>query len=187
MTISEEIEALRRHLDELARDTDHDLTEQYELKRPPIPPGFYWKLRWLAGYILRSIRIWRPDVWPVALKPSGAKANAKPLVIWAVGVDRDRLREACERFSGLRGALPEFAPVLVTDVADFAFFSRLGWLVEFVPRLVGEGELYEERKARFLARLYCEAPALPISAALRSDDGEAILGYVERALRRSPA
>jgi hypothetical protein len=88
------------------------------------------------------------------------------LLIWAVGTDRDTLREACGGFSKLHDSLPGFAPVLVTDVADFAFFSRLGWLVEYLPRLAGEGGPYEERKARFLARLYRGAPTLPVDAGL---------------------
>jgi hypothetical protein len=56
----------------------------------------------------------------------------------------------------------------VTDVADFAFFSRLGWLVEYLPELSGQGEPYDERKARLLARLYRGAPAVPVRAGLES-------------------
>ena len=172
MSLEEEIEALRRHLDQLACDPDDELIERYELKRPPMPPGLYWRLRWLAGWVLRWLKpiwIWRPDPWPVSLKQAAANAKAKPLLIWAVGAHRDMLRDACGGFSCLGHALPEFAPVLITDVADFALFSRLGWLVEYLPRLAGEGEPYEERKVRFLARLYHGAPALPLSAGLEMD------------------
>jgi hypothetical protein len=167
----QEIEALQRYLDDLARDTDEDLIGRYELQRPPVPPGLYWRLRWLAGWTLRwleSTGIWRPAPWPVSLRQGRAKPRAKPLLIWAVGTDRDKLRKACDGFSRLRDSLPGFAPVLVTDVADFAFFSRLGWLVEYVPRMVGEGEAYDERKMRFLARLYRGAPALPVSVCLET-------------------
>jgi hypothetical protein len=46
-----------------------------------------------------------------------------------------------------------YAPVLITDVAEFAFFSRLGWLVEYVPKLSAPAEAYAARKLRYLARL----------------------------------
>ena len=42
----------------------------------------------LAGRALRwlqSMGIWRPNSWPVGLKQSHANAEAKPLLIWAVG------------------------------------------------------------------------------------------------------
>jgi hypothetical protein len=166
MGIRDEIDALREHLEDLASGSDVALA-RYELIHPPRPPGLYWQLRWLAGRFLRWMEakgIKPANRWPVGLKHRG-DARDKPLLIWAVGEDPDKLRAACRRFSEL---LPErcgFAPVLVTDVADFAFFSRLGWLVEYVPKLSGEGLSYEERKTRFLARLYRGAPALPASAA----------------------
>ena len=190
MSLEQEIEALRRHLDQLASDTDDDLTERYELTRPPVPPGLYWKLRWLAGRVLRPLKAmwtWRSDAWPVGLRQ--ADARARPLLIWAVGADRNTLRKACDGLSRLQSSLPGFAPVLVTDVVDFAFFSRLGWLVEYLPQLAGDGEPYDERKMRFLARLYQGAPALPVSAGLdvdcRADD---IQRWIARTTnKRAPA
>ena len=167
MTLKEESEALQRRLLDLASTTDDELLARYELKRPPIPPGIYWRMRWLAGYMLRwleSMRLWRPDPWPVSLKQSHADAKAQPLLIWAIGADRDTLRKACAVISGAQETLPRLAPVLVTDIADFAFFSRLGWLVEFLPALDGQGEPYQERKLKYPARLYEGAPALPVVA-----------------------
>lgn len=172
MSLKDEIDTLRQHLDRLASETDDALHERFELKRPPMPPGLYWRLRWLAGSILRWLEekgLWRRDRWPASLKNPGANAAAKPMLIWALGIDRDTLRAACDGISRLQGSLPGFAPVLITDVADFAFFSRLGWLVEYVPRLSGEGESYDERKAKFLARLYHGAAAVPLSIGLESD------------------
>ena len=169
MGIRDEIEALRKHLDDLAGYSDVDLA-RYELIHPPRPPGLYWQLRWLAGRFLRWLEakgLKYRDRWPVALKHQGS-ARDKPLVIWAIGEDPDRLRTACGRFADMLRERSGFAPVLVTDVADFASFSRLGWLVEYVPPISGEGPPYGERKTRFLAKLYRGAPVLPINAVLEN-------------------
>jgi hypothetical protein len=169
LSLSEEIEALRRHLNDLAHTADDELTMRYALRQSPRPPGLYWQVRWFVGRIVRwleAMRILRPNPWPASLRQAATSVEAKPLLIWAVGTDRDTLRAACGGFARLLESPPGFAPVLITDVADFAFFSRLGWLVEYLPELSGEGEPYRERKARFLARLYCDAPVLPVRAGL---------------------
>ncbi|MEX2123391.1 MAG: hypothetical protein WD795_05830 [Woeseia sp.] len=168
MTAQSDIRLLRDHLDDLARGSIDDLAP-YELQWPPMPPGFYWRVRWLGSWLLRcleSMRLKKIEIWPAGLKQVPDSARAKPLLIWAVGTDRNTLRAACRGFSQLQSSLPGFVPVLVTDVADFAFFSRLGWLVEYVPELQGPGETYTSRKARFLVRLYRDAPALPARAGL---------------------
>jgi hypothetical protein len=173
VSLEEDVEALRRHLEELARAKDDDLTERYFLRWPRRPPGLYWQFRWLVGLTLRcleSMRIWRPDPWPAALRHAHTNHKAKPLLIWAVGVDRDTVRRGCDGLSRQLGSISRFAPVLITDVADFAFFSRLGWLVEYVPQLTGEGEAYEVRKLKFLTRLYRGTPVLPVSAGCQADD-----------------
>jgi hypothetical protein len=160
---------LRERLDDLASQPDESFTKRYVLRRPHLPSGFYWQLRWLAGRVLRGLQAFHilpQDPWPASLRQAATGAGAKPLLIWAVGTDRDTLREACRGFSRLQDSLPGFAPVLVTDVADFAFFSRLGWLVEYLPELAGQGDPYAQGKARLLARLYRGAPALPVLAGL---------------------
>lgn len=168
---AKQIDALQRYLDELARTNDSELTQRYALRWPRRPPGLYWQMRWLVALILRCleyIRVWSPDPWPVVLEQANSRAGARPLLIWAMGTDRDTVRKVCDGVSRLESSLPGVAPVLITDVADFAYFSRLGWLVEYLPRLSGEGEPYEKRKARFLARLYRGAAALPASAILKA-------------------
>ena len=180
MDLREDIQELVQYLDELAGFSDDELT-RYQLLRPPMPPGLYWRARWFAGRILRWLearRLKKPDRWPAALKQNAASARAKPLLIWAVGTERETLRTACRGFAEIPIISSGFAPVLVTDVADFAFFSRLGWLVEYLPTLSGEGQLYEQRKARFLARLYRGAPVLPVSAALETNAPEEIRRYI---------
>lgn len=65
----------------------------------------------------------------------------------------------------MQGSLKNRVPVLVTDVADFSFFSRLGWLVEYVPSLSTAGG-YAARKERYLAWLYRDVPAVPVTVGL---------------------
>jgi hypothetical protein len=167
MPSSAELQALRRQLDELAEQPDDALTRRYTLALPPLPPGVHWRLRRIAARAVRRLQaaLRRPNPWPAALRHAPG-ARATPLLIWAMGADRSSVRAACRRLAEVREALPGFAPVLVTDVADFAVYSRLGWLVEFVPEIAGEGASYRERKMRFLARLYRGAPALPVSAGM---------------------
>lgn len=60
-------------------------------------------------------------------------------------------------------------PVLITDQADFAFYSRLGWLVEYLPHLPGSGESYFDRKLAYLAWRYQNVPVIDFSAELVFD------------------
>ena len=169
MILSNEIEALQRQLDQLAECSDDEIQARYAMRQPQRPTGFYWQSRWLAGRVLRWLQskgILRTDPWPASLKHAATSRHAKPLLIWAVSANPDTLREACRGVSGLLDVIPGFAPVLVTDVADFAFYSRLGWLVEYLPPVAGEGKPFETRKAMLIARLYRGAPALPVAAGL---------------------
>ena len=170
-SLKEETASLRRRLGELASQPDEELAERYVIKGLPRPPGLYWRLRGLAGYIIRrliALTPWRTVRWPVSLKQLPLDPKAKPVLIWAIGSDSDTVREACGDLSARWDALRGYAPVLVTDVADFTYYSRLGWLVEYLPVLKGEGEPYEERKLKYLARLYRGAPVLPVRAGLEA-------------------
>ena len=179
--LKEEIEALQQHLGELASHPDDEFTARYLIKRRLKSVGLYWQLRGMVGSVLRWLEArspWRRNPWPVSLKQLALNPNAKPLIIWALGANRDTLREACSGLSKQWDSMPGFAPVLITDIADFAFYSRLGWLVEYLPRLAGQGEPYEERKLKYLARLYLGAPVLPLSAGLNADWVEALRRWV---------
>lgn len=170
MNVHDEIEGLRRELDAEARKADRRLGSRYALWHPPGGRrSAYLRLRKALGRLLRRLGL-RParaaEPWRPALRHAEYGDDARPLVIWALGANRERLREACRGFEQLLHALPGYAPVLVTDVADFAFFSRLGWLVEYVPALSAPAGGYAERKRRYLAWRYRDAPALPLSAGL---------------------
>lgn len=174
MSLHAEIEALRRHQGELAGRAETGLARRYALR--PLPgerPSLYRRLRRAIGRILRrlGLRAAPPlEPWLPGLKHVEGSEAARPFLIWGLGADRETLRAACPGFQTLRTSLPGWAPVLVTDVADFAFFSRLGWLVEYVPALSDPAGGYAGRKLRYLAWRYRDAPALPVSAGL-SDDG----------------
>lgn len=167
MTLSAEVEALRRELSHLAREADTELTKRYALRNPPPRQlTLYRRTRMLVGRLLRRMGF-LIEPWVPGLKHFDTGAG-KPYLIWALGTDRDTLRAACRGFVALQPALPGWVPVLVTDVADFAFFSRLGWLVEYVPQLSAPAGGYASRKKRYLAWRYRDVPAVPVSAGLKN-------------------
>jgi hypothetical protein len=172
MDLGDQIERLKREMEALARMPDDEVLRRYAMQKPRRPPGLYWQLRWLAGRTVRWLQskgVLPSDPWPVRLKHAEGGRNSKPLLIWAVGANPRTLRSACETLSCLLESMPEFAPVLVTDIADFAFFSRLGWLVEYLPAIEGEGDPFQARKARHLARLYRAMPVVPVGAGLEPE------------------
>lgn len=173
MSLGTEIEGLRRRLDQLAGEVDAGLTRRYALR--PLPgerPGPYRRFRRSVGHLLRrlGLRAAAPlEPWLPGLKHVEQSEEARALVIWALGADRETLRNACRGFQALQPTLANWMPVLVTDVADFAFFSRLGWLVEYVPPLAAPGSGFAARKQRYLAWRYRDARAVPVSAGLRAN------------------
>jgi hypothetical protein len=173
MSVIVETNALRRRLKIVARTPEWNLLQRYDLlgKKPPAS----WKERvWrYVRHLLASVKLISPHVtqypWTAPLKHRPSLAEVQTVVIWAVGADRDQLRHACEGFSKRLQDRDDLAPVLVTDIADFAFYSRLGWLVEYVPSLSGEGPSLYERKQAYLAWRYRDACIVPLSAGLVSD------------------
>jgi hypothetical protein len=173
MSLPGEEEGLPQQLAQWAREADVDLARRYALRPlPSKPPSLYRRLRRALGLKLRELGLRRApplEPWLPGLNHVAYSDSARPVVIWALGMDRDTLRAACRNFKMLQAAAPDFVPVLVTDVADFALFSRLGWLVEYVPTLSAPAGGYSERKRRYLAWRYRDAPALPVSAGLTEE------------------
>jgi hypothetical protein len=136
------------------------------LKKPPRSLGD--RLFRLARNAIARLGLVRPHVtrylWLPALKHVQSNGDRRTLLIWALGVGREELRLACEDFARHLDDTSGLVPVLVTDVADFAHYSRLKWLVEYVPELSGAGPSYRERKQRYLAWRYRDALAVPVSA-----------------------
>jgi hypothetical protein len=174
MNLRAEVEILRRRLKQLEEEFETGLGERYALEFPRKEPNLYRLLRKKAGQLLRRLGLLQPrppplEPWLTELKHVDYGNAARPLLIWAVGIGRDELRSACERINKMQIASSGWAPVLVTDVADFAFFSRLKWLVEYVPSLSAPANRYTERKLRYLAWRYRGLPALPVTANIKED------------------
>lgn len=186
MTVADETKRLRLMIERLAAEADSDpVVVRYPPRFGRMRLGLYRRVRIAVGDVLRGLGLRArpvPKPWRVGLRHAERTEEAGPLVLWALGAERDALRRACLAFKAIEPELlPELVPVLVTDVTDFAFFSRLGWLVEYLPRLEGDGEPYERRKARFLARLYRGAPVLPVTAGLElEENGERIRRWLRQ-------
>jgi hypothetical protein len=168
-----EAKALRLRLKAVSLRPEWDLLARYDLlsRKPPAS----WKERvWrYVRHLLASAKLVSPHVtqypWVATLKHRPGSADVQTVVIWAVGTDRHQLRQACEGFSKKLRDRDDLALVLVTDIADFAFYSRLGWLVEYLPDLSGEGPSLRERKQAYLAWRYRDACIVPLSAGLASE------------------
>ena len=171
MSLHEEIEALREALGRMAEEHEVDLEERYALRPLPAPEAScYRRARRAIGIVLRRWGLRRqqtPEPWLALLQHVEAREATTVLMVWGIGSDRDALRVACGSFQRQLRELRQFAPVLVTDVADFGFFSRLGWLVEYVPSLRSPpANVYSARKLRYLALRYRDALVLPASVGL---------------------
>lgn len=192
MSLTSETRRLQRHFRRLVRAAHRDrLRERYGLVFPvPEDLSLYRRARIAIGRLRRRLGLKRyvdAELWPAALKHAPGSDRAKPLVIWALGIDRETLRKACQGFQKLHVENHGFAPVLITDVADFAFYSRLGWLVEYAPALSAPATSYQRRKLRHLAWRYRDALVLPASAGL-DDNVTSAKTFLSRAtLRIHPA
>jgi hypothetical protein len=173
------VDSLRRRLKQLANEFDTGISQRYDLQFiSPEELKLGRRLRRATGRLLRRIGLMRPlpprpppplEPWLTELSYIDYGNSAKPLLIWAMDIDRDELRSACDRIREMQAGSPGWAPVLITDVADFAFFSRLNWLVEYVPSLSAPADGYCGRKLRYLAWRYRDVPALPVTADIKED------------------
>ena len=161
MSLSEEKQSTGVLVKRLDAEFDRSLLVRYTLR--PLDPkrlSLYRRLRIKVG---RKLRDWglRPESQPWV---AGMQANSgdyrtdNPLLVWAVDCGLEDLRKPCRALADmLRRSDKHYDVVLVTDIADFAFYSRLGWLIEFVPVLsVGQAD-YALEKQRYIAWRYRNA------------------------------
>jgi hypothetical protein len=173
LSIVDETRALKRELTALAARPEWNLLTRYDLLANK-PPSSLKEQAWRrTRRLLSALGLMTPHVtqypWLTTLKHVPEKADAKTLLIWATGADRDELRSACQGFAKHLESDARWVPVLVTDVADFAYFSRLGWLVEYLPKLDDDGQSYRARKRAYLAWCYRDASIVPWRAGLAGD------------------
>lgn len=173
MSILEETLALRRQLAALAAEPEWSLLVRHDLLAQKQPASYKERVWRCVRSWLAAVRFLPPRVtqyaWLPTLKHAPRMEGAHTLLIWALGVERNALREMCRGFAEHLVGDPQWAPVLVTNVADFSYFSRLGWLVEYLPELTGEGISYSERKSRYLAWRYRGSCIVPATAGLAGD------------------
>ena len=169
MDITQKTQQLRAQLRTWANDPDWDLRVRYELLPQKPPPQWHQRLSQRVGRLFRVMGLdrtrYRNQGWHAGLKHASFQPEAKPLLFWSEGAGQKEVRAACTGAQSLLQSHPEWLPVLVTDIADFTFYSRLHWLVEYLPHL-GQGPDYYNQKQRYLAWRYRDALALPLDAGL---------------------
>lgn len=168
MTLQETTQTLRRQLRQWAAAPEWTLLIRYELLPQRPSPVWHKRLSQKAGRLLRVMGLSRArycsQLWQPGLNHAETFPECTPLLIWSDSTTAQAQREACAGLQHLLLPYPHLCPVLATAVADFRFYSRLGWLVEYLPDLPGEGPSYLERKRRYLAWRYRHALAIPLSA-----------------------
>lgn len=173
MSVIAEAKALRRELKALAAKPEWDLLTRYDLLGKKPPSSLHERVWRRVRHLVALAGLISPHVtqypWLPTLKHRPVSSDVKTVMIWALGADGYQLHAACEGFSKKLQGGDDLAPVLVTDIADFAFYSRLGWLVEYVPSLSGEGPSLQMRKQAYLAWRYRDACVVPLSAGLASE------------------
>lgn len=169
MMLIQKARNLRCRLRKEAATPEWALLVRYELLPQRPAPELRKRLSQKLG---RLLRIWgisraryRKQVWQAGLRHA-SPAGHSILLIWSDVMDKSASRTACLAFQRLLAVRPAYVPVLVTPLADFAFYSRLGWLVEYLPEISGAGPDYAERKRHYLAWRYRDAVAVPLSAGL---------------------
>lgn len=103
---------------------------------------------------LEKLRNPAPELrpWNVGLQHNENYNDQKPvLLIQALATPPDKIRAICLEIDEELKRKRLCLPVLLTDVADFAFYSQLGWLVEYLPKL---GDEYRNNKLKYLALRY---------------------------------
>lgn len=135
-------------------------------RRIPVWEKLWWcvfhALR--LGGILFSKRLHAAS-WHPGLK-HGCTDPITTLIIINDLQDSAKIKQACVALKEYLASFPKVAPVLVTDHADFALYSRLGWLVEYLPKTFPNADEYIDRKLRYLAWRYKYAEVIPLSAGL---------------------
>ena len=165
-----ETESLRKQLRAWSQSPEWSLLIRYELLPQKKALSFQKRLTQSVGRLFRrmglSHGLYCSQVWNSGLKYADCRPEMRPLLFWSERLDKQAMRNACSGARNLLQAHPGLQPVLVTDQADFAFYSRLHWLVEYLPCMEEGTTAYQDRKKRYLAWRYRDALILPLTAGL---------------------
>ncbi len=105
-------------------------------------------------------RFWQKD-----LKHAPRNKAQHSLVLYSEGMEKNTQRTICNKILKFFHDFPQFVPVLMTDIADFAYYSRLHILVEYLPALTCKKEtIYKQKKKQYLAWLYRDTVFLDLQA-----------------------
>ena len=173
MNMVQEAQALRKTFAAWAAEPEWALLRRYDLLRrnPALSLGERWFSR--MKNLLARFGLVPPHVtkysWLPTLKHGQYDGSSTILLIWALGIEGNDLRAVCQGFLKRLDTAHEIVPVLITDYADFSYFSRLKWLVEYVPEFSGTGPSYQQRKKHYLAWRYRDALIVPASAGRASE------------------
>lgn len=174
MSLLQETQQLRERINSWANTFERSTLYRYDLLREKNPSTFINKCYKRVRRLLARFGLGHPPItsyeWRTTLKHTSLGIESKTtLLIWSVGVEKVSLRKYCEGITERLSSSSGIVPILVTDCADFAYFSRLKWLVEYIPNLSGDGESYSIRKQRYLAWRYRDALVVPASAGLANE------------------
>lgn len=101
--------------------------------------------------------------WTPALKHSNFQ-NGQTLYITCDLQSKEESRIACTKIKHWLTGI-HFVPVLETGISDFSFYSRLGFLIEYLPNLDGN-MVYITQKKHYLRWRYRGAKYIPLSSGL---------------------
>lgn len=164
-----ESELLRQRILTLAAQPEWDLLLRHDLLADKPPSGLMNRSYRSVRRFLGKIGMLPPQLtaypWLATLRHGKCpESNARLFLLWGLGMSKDATRSACGKILQRLDAKRDLSIVLVTDRADFAFYSRQKILVEYLPDLPGEGMDYQTRKQRYLAWRYRNALHVPLAA-----------------------
>ena len=106
--------------------------------------------------------------WNSGLKHYTGKSKHTILVVDNVN-DKEKIFKVCTNLKNIFLSLNETSIVLITNYADFHFYSRLGWMIEYLPSALPNSSLYIAQKKQYLAWRYKNSTVLPLSLGFLPD------------------
>lgn len=154
---------------QFSNQPDWPIIVRYELLPKKPKQGFLkaWKYR-----LERLMRIMGLDkahyqnkIWLSGLKHGSQIKASTTLVVLGDLESKKESRLACQNLREILCKQDNYCPVLITSLEDFTFYAKLGWLVEYLPRM-NSSENYQNEKLKYLVWRYRQAHVLALSDGL---------------------